>query len=46
MVDKVEQIIEPAAGIIDRPMVQLALHPAYPQLRRVSVGPWSTRIHK
>jgi hypothetical protein len=30
VVDKVEQIIEPTVGIIDRPMVQLALHPAYP----------------
>ncbi|WP_245925630.1 hypothetical protein [Nocardia nova] len=44
--DEVEHIIEPTAGIIDRPMVQLALHPAYPQLGRFQVGPRSTRIHK
>ena len=31
MIDEVVEIIEPAVGIIDRPMVQLGLHPSYPQ---------------
>jgi hypothetical protein len=46
VMNEVVQIIETAAGFIDRPMVQLALHPAYSQLRRLRVGPRSTRIHK
>lgn len=46
VINEVVQIIETAVGFIDRPVVQLALHPAYSQLRRVGVGPRSTRIHK
>ena len=46
VMNEVVQIIETAVGFIDRPMVQLALHPAYSQLRRLRVGPRSTRIHK
>jgi hypothetical protein len=39
MMDEVEQIIEPTAGILDRPLVQLALHPAYPQPGRIRIWP-------
>jgi hypothetical protein len=46
VMNEVVQIIETAVGFIDRPMVQLALHPAYSQLSRLRVGPRSTRIHK
>jgi hypothetical protein len=34
-----EQIIEPAARILDRPKVQLGLHPPYPLLRRIRIRP-------
>jgi hypothetical protein len=46
MTDEVEQIIEPAAGIIGRPLVQLGLHPPYPQPRRNGIRPRLTGIHQ
>lgn len=39
VIDEVEQIIKPAAGIIGRPLVQLGLHPPYPRVGRLRVGP-------
>ena len=30
MMDEVVEVIKPAVGIIDRPLVQLGLHPSYP----------------
>ncbi|GAA3476260.1 hypothetical protein GCM10018966_007870 [Streptomyces yanii] len=44
--DKVVEIIEPAVGIIDRPLVQLGLHPSYPQPGPIGVGPQITGIHQ
>jgi hypothetical protein len=44
--DEVEQIIKPAAGIIGRPLVQLGLHPLYPLLGLIQVGPRLTGVHQ
>ena len=46
MTDEVEQIIEPAVGIIDRPMVQIGLHPSYPQPGPIRVCSQLTGIHQ
>ena len=46
MTDEVEQIIEPEVGIIDRPMVQLGLHPSYPQPDPIRVCSQLTGIHQ
>jgi hypothetical protein len=39
VVDEVEHIIEEAVGIVDRPVVQLALHLSYPPCRPIGIGP-------
>jgi hypothetical protein len=44
--DEVEQIIEPAAGIIGRPPVQLGLHPPYPALSLIQARHRLTSIHQ
>ena len=46
MIDEVEQIIKPTAGIIGRPVMQLGLHPSYPWLGLIRVGPRFTGIHQ
>jgi len=48
VIHEVEQIIEPAARILDRPKVQLGLHPPYPLLRRIRIRPDQrlTSIHQ
>ncbi|MFC9356671.1 hypothetical protein ACFTZB_08825 [Rhodococcus sp. NPDC057014] len=47
MVDEVERIIEEAVGIVDRPVVQLALHLSYPPCRPIGIGPRQlTGIHQ
>jgi len=43
---EIEQVIETTAGISRRPLVQLRLHPKYPPLGLVEVGPRSARIHR
>lgn len=45
--DEVVEVVEPAVGIIDRPLVQLGLHPSYPHDGRLRVGPPQfTGIHQ
>jgi len=39
IIDEVEQITEPAIRILDRPTVQLDLHPSYRQRRRIEIRP-------
>jgi hypothetical protein len=46
VIDEVEQIIEPAAGIFGRPQVQLGLHPPYPCLRPYRGEPRLASIHQ
>ena len=46
VIDKVEQIIEPAIRIIASPLVQLGLDLQYPQPSRISVRPQLTDIHR
>jgi hypothetical protein len=44
--DEVEEIIEPAAGIAPRPSMQLRLHPEYPLLGLIEVGPRCAGVHQ
>src|SRR5450756_905070 len=44
--DEVVEIIEPAAGISSRPSMQLRLHPEYPLLGLIEVGPRRADIHQ
>src|ERR1022692_5054119 len=46
VIDEVEQVIEPAAGIFGRPSVQLGLHLPYPLPRPERVRPRLTSIHQ
>ncbi len=46
MIDEVEQIIKPAAGLPGRPLVQLGLHPPYPHLRPFRGQPRPASIHQ
>ena len=46
IIDKVEQVIETAARITGRPLVQLGLHRAYPQLGLIQVGPRRAGVHQ
>ena len=46
VIDEVVQVIEPAARIADRPLVQLRLHRVYPWLGLVEVGPRRADIHR
>ena len=46
MIDEVEQITEPAAGIPGRPQVQLGLHPPYPCLSPGRGKPRPASIHQ
>ncbi|SEC26777.1 site-specific DNA recombinase [Rhodococcus jostii] len=39
VVDEIEHIIKEAVGIVDRPVVQLALHLSYPPRRPIGIGP-------
>lgn len=44
--DKVEEVIEAAARIAGRPLVQLRLHPEYPPLGLIEVGPRRAGVHQ
>ena len=44
--DKVVQIVEPATGIIGRPLVQLGLDPQYPRLGPLRLRPRHAGIHR
>ena len=44
--DEVIEIIEPAVGIIDRPLVQVGLHSSYPSLSLIWDWPRLTSIHQ
>ncbi|CCW14245.1 hypothetical protein EBESD8_48130 [Rhodococcus aetherivorans] len=47
VVDEVVHIIKEAVGIVDRPVVQLALHLSYPPCRPIGIGPCQlTGIHQ
>jgi hypothetical protein len=43
---EVEQVIEPATRIIDRPLVQLGLDPQYLRLGRLDLWPQHARVHR
>src|ERR1019366_8531667 len=44
--DEVVEVIETTTRITDRPLVQLRLHPVYPQLGLIEVGPRNAGIHR
>lgn len=39
VIDEVEQISEPAGGVVPRPTIQLGLHPPYREVRHISIRP-------
>jgi len=45
VIDEVEEVIETATGITDRPLVQLRLHSEYPRLGLMEVRPRLADIH-
>jgi hypothetical protein len=46
VIDEVEQIIEPAIRIANRPLVQLRLHPQYPRFRLNEARPRCADVHR